>query len=165
MITFRHITTNDPEYEQEKDLRNRVLRLPLGLVLSEQDVRNDDAQLHLVALDGQGQVVGCLLVAVSGDRARIRQMAVKDTYQGKGIGTELIQKAEDDLRTRNIRTVMLHARLSARGFYERLGYTAASGIFTEVTIPHIEMKKDLTPSRNRFPHHFCRSVLILAISS
>jgi predicted GNAT family N-acyltransferase len=74
-------------------------------------------------------------------------MAVDETYQGKGIGTELMQKAEDDLRTRNIRTVMLNARLSAQGFYERLGYTATSGIFTEVTIPHVEMKKDLTQQR------------------
>ncbi len=37
----------------------------------------------------------------------------------------------------------MHARLYARGFYERLGYRAASDIFTEVTIPHIEMEKML----------------------
>jgi N-acetylglutamate synthase-like GNAT family acetyltransferase len=145
MITYRHITTLDPEYDQEKDLRNRVLRMPLGLVLSEQDVCDEDVQLHLVALDGQGHVIGCLLIAFSGDSARIRQMAVEETYQGKGIGTELIKQAEHDARARNIHTVTLHARVSARGFYERLGYTATSGSFTEVTIPHVAMEKKLTP--------------------
>ena len=34
MIIYRQISTHDPEYEQEKDLRNRVLRSPLGLMLS-----------------------------------------------------------------------------------------------------------------------------------
>jgi N-acetylglutamate synthase-like GNAT family acetyltransferase len=144
MITYRHITTHDPEYRQEKDLRNRVLRMPLGLVLSEQDMRSEDAQLHLVALDGQGNVIGCLLVAFSGDTARFRQMAVEETYQGKGIGTELIKKAEQDVRARDIRTVTLHARVTAQGFYEKLGYTTTSDIFTEVTIPHIAMEKKLT---------------------
>jgi predicted GNAT family N-acyltransferase len=144
MIIYRRITTQDPEYEQEKNLRNRVLRLPLGLVLSEADVRDEDAQLHLVALDGQGHVIGCLLVAFSGDTARFRQMAVEESYRGRGIGTELIKQAEHDVRARNIHTVTLHARVTEKGFYEGLGYTATSGIFTEVTIPHIAMEKKLT---------------------
>ena len=143
MITYRHITMHDPEYEQEKDLRNRVLRMPLGLVLSELDVRDEDAQLHLVALDGQGYVIGCLLVAFSRDTARFRQMAVEESYRGRGIGTELIKQAEHDVRARNIHTVTLHARVTARGFFEKLGYTAVSEVFTEVTIPHIAMRKDL----------------------
>jgi N-acetylglutamate synthase-like GNAT family acetyltransferase len=144
MITYRHITTHDPEYKQEKDLRNRVLRMPLGLVLSEQDMRSEDAQLHLVALDGQGKIIGCLLVAFSGDTARFRQMAVEESYRGRGIGTELIKQAEHDVRVRNIHTVTLHARVTAKGFYEGLGYTATPGFFMEVTIPHVAMKKDLT---------------------
>jgi N-acetylglutamate synthase-like GNAT family acetyltransferase len=144
MITYRRITTHDPEYGKEKDLRNRVLRMPLGLVLSEQDVRNEHAQLHFVALDGQGNVIGCLLVVFSGDTARFRQMAVEEPYRERGIGTELIKQAEQDVRARNIHTVTLHARIAAKEFYEGLGYTAASGIFMEVTIPHVAMEKDLT---------------------
>jgi predicted GNAT family N-acyltransferase len=97
MITYRHITTHDPEYQQEKDLRNRVLR-----------------------------------------------MAVEESYRGRGIGTELIKQAEHDVRARNIHTVTLHARVTAKGFYEGLGYTATPGFFTEVTIPHIAMEKKLT---------------------
>jgi predicted GNAT family N-acyltransferase len=144
MITYRRITTYDPEYEQEKDLRNRVLRMPLGLVLSELDLRNEDTQQHLVALDGRGNVIGCLLAVFSGDTARIRQMAVEETYRGRGIGTELIKRAEHDAHARNIHTVTLHARVTARGFYEGLGYAVTSGIFTEVTVPHVAMMKKLT---------------------
>ena len=51
MIIYRQISIHDPEYEQEKDLRNRVLRSPLGLLLSENDLRDEDKQVHLVAMD------------------------------------------------------------------------------------------------------------------
>jgi len=144
MISYRQISTHDPEYAQEKDLRNRILRLPLGLNLSEQDTRDEDEQVHLVAMDGPGQVIGCVLVVFSGNIAKARQLAIEDAYRGRGIGTELMKAAEHAVRARNIRTVTLHGRATARGFFERLGYTARTGVFTEVTIPHIEMHKDLT---------------------
>lgn len=143
MITYCQISVRDRAYDLEKELRNRVLRLPLGLRLSEQDVRDEDKQIHLAAVDEQGKVVGCALIAFEGNSARIRQMAVEEAFRGKGIGTELVRRAEEVVRGRNIRTVTLHARVSAREFYEKLGYTAASGVFTEVTIPHVEMAKNL----------------------
>ncbi|MEK6744371.1 MAG: GNAT family N-acetyltransferase [Nitrospirota bacterium] len=144
MILYRQITTHDREYALEKELRNRVLRMPLGLHLSEQDVRDEDEQVHLVAVNGKGQVIGCVLIAFSGDVAKARQLAVEGAYRGRGIGIELMKRAEDAILARNIRTVTLHGRVTARGFFERLGYIAESGVFTEVTIPHITMHKDLT---------------------
>ena len=44
MISYRQITTLDREYSLEKELRNRVLRMPLGLHLSEEDVRDEDGR-------------------------------------------------------------------------------------------------------------------------
>jgi len=144
MITYRQITTHDPEYALEKELRNRVLRMPLGLHLSELDLHDEVAQVHLVAINGRGQVIGCVLIAFSGGVAKARQLAVEGAYRGRGIGIELMKRAEDAIRARNIRTVTLHGRVTARGFFERLGYAAVSEVFTEVTIPHIAMHKDLT---------------------
>jgi predicted GNAT family N-acyltransferase len=141
MVTYRQIFTHDPEYAQETELRNRVLRVPLGLKLSEKDLQGEDGQTHLVAMDGRGQVVGCLLVAFPGSVARIRQISIDEAYRGRGIGTKLIHGAEQVVRDRNVRSVTLHARVTAREFFEKLGYTATSEIFTEVTIPHIVMEK------------------------
>jgi predicted GNAT family N-acyltransferase len=42
----------------------------------------------------------------------------------------------------------MHARLSARGFYERLGYRVTSETFAEVTIPHVMMEKTLGPNKS-----------------
>ncbi len=144
MIAYRKITTADPEYEAEKDLRNRALRLPLGLTLSERDVRGEDGQIHLVASDENGGIVGCVLLLIPGDgTAHVRQMAVDERRRGSGIGSGLIAEVERTVREMGIRKINLHARLYARGFYERLGYRAVSDVFTEVTIPHIKMEKTL----------------------
>jgi len=144
MIIYRQITTLDREYTPEKELRNRVLRIPLGLRLSEEDVRDEDEQVHLVAMNGQGEVIGCVLIAFSGSTAKVRQLAIEGAYRGTGLGTELMKRAEQAIRARNIRTVTLHGRVTARSFFEKLGYTAVSDVFIEVTIPHIAMQKNLT---------------------
>jgi len=141
MITYRQISTIDREYLLEKELRNKVLRMPLGLTLSEKDLAGEDKQVHLVAMNGKGQVVGCVLVAFPDKGAKIRQISVNEGYRGRGIGTQLIQEAEQAVRERHIGIVTLHARLASRAFFEKLGYRATSDVFTEVTIPHIAMEK------------------------
>ena len=141
MIRYSTITTKDPAYAQEKELRDRILRRPLGLTLSGKDLQGEDEQIHIVAMDEQGSVVGCVLVAFAEERAKIRQIAVDEGHQGRGVGTQLIKTAEQAALDRNVRTLMLHARVTAREFFEKLGYKAASGVFTEVTIPHVAMEK------------------------
>lgn len=148
-MTYRLITTKDREYAREKELRNRVLRKPLGLSLSEQDLRGEDEQLHLVAMDGSGEVVGCVLVAFPGNGAKFRQIAVDERHRGQGIGAGLLRRAEQEVRKRGISRVTLHARVLARRFFERQGYRVASEVFAEVTIPHLEMEKDLAQEASR----------------
>jgi predicted GNAT family N-acyltransferase len=144
MITYRRITTAEREYEAEKALRDRALRAPLGLTLSETDVRGEEHQMHIVALDDRGAVVGCVLIAPQPDGiARIRQMAVAETFRGKGIGAALMAQAEAAARSLPAHKITMHARLYARGFYERMGYRTVAEPFTEMTIPHIKMEKIL----------------------
>ena len=144
MITYRRITTHDREYALETELRNRVLRMPLGLHLSEQDLRGEEEQVHLAAMNDDGQVIGCVLVAFSGGASKIRQLAVDGAYRGRGIGIELMKRAEEAIRSRNVPVVTLHGRVTARGFFEKLGYAAASDVFIEVTVPHIKMQKNIS---------------------
>jgi ribosomal protein S18 acetylase RimI-like enzyme len=75
----------------------------------------------------------------------VRQRAIDDRHQRRGIGTELMRLIEHTARGEGIRKLTMHARLSARGFYERLGYKTVSDRFVEVTIPHVGMEKDLRP--------------------
>jgi len=68
---------------------------------------------------------------------------VLNNLQGKGIGRALMQFAENIARDRGFRRITMHARKSATGFYEKLGYTVSGGEFEEVTLPHVVMEKRL----------------------
>jgi predicted GNAT family N-acyltransferase len=142
-MDLRRITVEDPAYAEEKDLRDRTLRRPLGMVLSAKDIQDDCRRIHLVAFDPAGRLVGCVQVEREGDAARIRQMAVDEASRGTGTGRELMEGIERIAAQEGCRRVTMHARCVAQGFYERLGYATVSGVFQEVGIPHVIMEKDL----------------------
>lgn len=122
-----------PYYEETVRLRQRILRDPLGLVL---DTSGDAARLFFVAID-DGKVVGTVAL----EENRLRAMAVDGA--SRGVGRVLVARLEEEARARGLTRIDLHARITARGFYAKLGYTEHGDIFTEVTIPHIAMYKSL----------------------
>ena len=85
----------------------------------------------------------CLLTKVDAKTVRLRQMAVPNNLQGKGIGRALMIFAENIARDLGYKTLIMHARKTAIGFYEKLGYSKAGEEFVEVTIPHYVMEKAL----------------------
>jgi predicted GNAT family N-acyltransferase len=74
---------------------------------------------------------------------RLRQMAVQNNLQGKGIGASMMSFAELVARDKGYKKLVMHARKTAVGFYEKLGYKVSGDEFTEVTIPHYIMEKKL----------------------
>jgi predicted GNAT family N-acyltransferase len=54
-----------------------------------------------------------------------------------------MQFAENLARDRGMKKLVMHARKTAVGFYEKLGYKVTGEEFEEVTIPHYEMEKVL----------------------
>jgi len=77
------------------------------------------------------------------DTLKLRQMAVLDNLQGKGIGASIMNFAENLARDKGYKKIMMHARDTAIGFYEKLGYKITSDEFIEVNVPHHVMEKIL----------------------
>ncbi len=50
-MEIRIITTDSPLYAQEKELRQRLLRQPLGLIMDASVTRGEKDQIHMVMLD------------------------------------------------------------------------------------------------------------------
>ena len=141
-MTFREIRFGTEDYAAERRLREQVLRRPLGLELSEEDLAGEENQLHFGLFEPGGELVACAAaVVVSPAEARIRQMAVAPARQGKGLGQRLMEGMEKDLRARGVRVFALNARRSAVGFYEKLGYAIAGDEFVDLTVPHFRMTK------------------------
>ena len=142
-MALKIIDHGTPEYHQMVDLRYNVLRKPLGLEFSSEDLEREKEDVLMGCFDEE-KLEGCCLLTPAGEKAlRLRQMAVANGLQGKGIGRVLMSFAENIARDMRNEKLLMHARKSAVGFYEKLGYKICGDEFEEVSIPHYVMEKDL----------------------
>jgi predicted GNAT family N-acyltransferase len=130
-------------YRQSWGLREAILRKPLGLVITAEELADDRLRRHFVA-SSHGAVVGSVsLRPLDGDTIQLRQMAVAENRRRERIGAQLLARAEDWGRDQGYQLMVLNARLGAEGFYARYGYLAEGKPFDENTVPHIRMTKVL----------------------
>lgn len=142
-MPLKIIDHNSKEYKQMVELRRQILRKPLGLEFLQEDLEKEKDDLLIAAYEDDEMLGCCILTQINPTTVRLRQMAVKAGLQGKGIGRVLMQFAENIARDRGYKKLCMHARKTAAGFYERLGYTITGEEFTEVTLPHYNMEKIL----------------------
>jgi ribosomal protein S18 acetylase RimI-like enzyme len=130
------------EYEKCVQLRYHVLREPLGLAFSNEQLAAEANDFHLACFR-DGELVGCLSLVEESARVHMRQVAVLPQYQGQGIGRTLVEFAERFARGKGFALMVLHARETALPFYEKLGYKRIGESFEEVTLTHWKMMKEL----------------------
>jgi predicted GNAT family N-acyltransferase len=131
------------EYQQMVNLRNEILRKPLGLSLDAKELEQEKDDILMGAFEDERLLGCCLLTRMDPATVRLRQMAVPNSMQGKGIGRALMIFAENIARDLGYKKLCMHARKTAVGFYQKLGYSVSGEEFTEVTIPHYIMEKAL----------------------
>lgn len=142
-MALQLIDYDSKEYQKMVQLRKEILRKPLGLDLSQQELETEKDDILIGAFEDE-KILGCCMLVKDDDKSvRLRQMAVLNNLQGKGIGRALMVFAENIARDRGYKKITMHARKTVSGFYERLGYKISSEEFKEVTIPHYVMEKNL----------------------
>ncbi len=131
------------EYQQMVALREAILRKPLGLRFDREELDGEARHLLIGAFEEETMLGCCMLVEEDPQTVRLRQMAVYNEKQGKGIGRALMNFAETLARDRGYKLLTMHARKDALGFYEKMGYRPSGTEFNEITIPHLVMQKKL----------------------
>jgi len=142
-MALKMIQYGTKEYEQMVALRHQMLRKPLGLNFSTQELELEKDHILLGCFDDDVLEGCCMLVQQAPEIVRLRQMAVLQGLQGKGIGRVLMLFAENVARDRRYKKIIMHARKSTAHFFEKLGYHTTGDPFIELTIQHIVMEKDL----------------------
>lgn len=128
-------------YQQVLDLRQRILRAPLGLNIYDDDLESEKEQIIFIYEEDK-TVKGCVLLQhYDTETFKLRQMAVDDTVQGKGIGSELVNAADVYAVQLGKHKIILHARETAIPFYQKLGYEIIDEPLIEVGLPHRKMEK------------------------
>jgi len=142
-MPIKQIDHGTMEYHQMVQLRNEVLRKPLGMQFRMEELTSEKDDILIGAFEDETMIGCCLLTKVDKHLVRLRQMAVQNNVQGKGIGATMMNFAENVARDYGYRNMIMHARKTAVGFYEKLGYRVTGSEFEEVTIPHYVMQKQL----------------------
>lgn len=137
------------------DRFNEVLELCFDVLYADFGVERDAEWYHpangsefAVALGGGDELLGTArLLPAPGDASRqVRQVAVRPSACGHGVGRELMRALERVAVAEGACELWLNSRATAYGFYERLGFVAEGDEFvSELTgILHRGMRKRLS---------------------
>jgi GNAT superfamily N-acetyltransferase len=86
--------------------------------------RNDYRPLIIAIDDAEGRVIGGLWGRTVYDWLFVELLFVPDALRGRGVGSALMKRAEDEALKRGCHSAWLDTfEFQARGFYERLGYS------------------------------------------
>lgn len=105
----------------------------------------DAACRHVLAWIG-GRAVATGRMAADGHIGRI---AVLRDWRRQGLGRAVVGALVDLAARDGLAAVYLHAQLSARDFYLKLGFHEAGPPFEEAGIPHVNMTRDLDLNRRQ----------------
>jgi hypothetical protein len=141
----RFVEIDSPEYLSLCDLRYRVFfqerRLPREIIF---DQYEDISWYAVITMANSSSVLACgRLTPLASNQYQISQMAVEPSWQGQKLGgaimTALLEKAIDS----GAKVLVVDARTSAIGFYERFGFVVMSEEFpsSKTGIPHVIMQR------------------------
>jgi putative acetyltransferase len=71
--------------------------------------------------EDEGKIIG---ICSHNEKGMILGLYVQKKHQKHGIGSKLLEKAEDSLRKMNFKKITLKATITAKSFYEKRGYVS-----------------------------------------
>ncbi|MGF1720644.1 GNAT family N-acetyltransferase [Vibrio kyushuensis] len=101
-------------------------------------VPGDESATHYGAFINN-QLVCVASIYISGDEARLRKFATLHEFQGKGIGSKVIEHAISNLKGQNIKSFWCDARTTALSFYQKFGMTVEGSEFNKSGISYYKM--------------------------
>jgi predicted GNAT family N-acyltransferase len=140
---LRAVVAGPADWPEIAALRTRVFVDEQGVP---PEIEQDDADataVHALSRDEAGRVVATGRLIERDGVAVIGRMAADASVRGRGHGAAVLAELHRQAALRGHRTVELHAQVSARGFYERAGYTAVGGEYEEAGIVHVTMSRRL----------------------
>lgn len=142
-LRYQEIAHGSNLYWQSVELRDLLLRKPLGLAFSEEELLQEVSQFHLAGIHSNVVKAILCLKPIANEIIKMRQVAVDSSLQQQGQGKLLVKFAEKFARNKGFKSIVLHARESVVPFYKKMAYSVKGNSFTEVSLPHFYMEKRL----------------------
>ncbi|MBU3713991.1 MAG: GNAT family N-acetyltransferase [Ferruginibacter sp.] len=140
---LKQIDHGSVDYQKMIQLRYKILRQPIGLNFTEQELNAEKDDILIGAFDEEDMTGCCVLCKVDDHVLRLRQMAVDLQMQHNGVGASIMSFAENLARDKGCKKIILHARKPSVGFYEKFGFEQNGEEFIELNLPHVLMEKKI----------------------
>lgn len=142
-FTLRFVRT-DEERRAALDIRITVFVREQGIPEELEVDEHDDVALHLLAFDGSVPIATGRL-CTNGDTGQISRIAVLPSRRGRGVGSSLVHRLEEEGRARGIVRFELTPHKHLESFYNALGYTTTGDAGRIAGHPLIRMYKTASP--------------------
>ena len=111
----------------------------------------DDTAIHIVMFDEEEIPVATCRVFWDEEMGSyvLGRLAVVKEHRGKNIGAAMVEEAEECVKKRGGKSMVLHAQCRAADFYKKIGYTEFGSIENDEGCPHIWMKKNMVFGEER----------------
>lgn len=91
-------------------------------------VKGQSEHSNILVAEVKGEIVGFIIFSdypwEKSSRGHTQDFAVKSEFHGKGIGSKLLEEAEEELKEKGVKSIALssHIESPAFGFYKKRGY-------------------------------------------
>ncbi|MDI3319186.1 GNAT family N-acetyltransferase [Pinibacter soli] len=130
----------DAPLEDVLEMRREVMYPAFSI---EQVRLKDDEEGNHIGLYVDGKLIAVISVFVRIDIMQFRKFATKESCQGKGYGTHLLEYVMKLAKDRHCISIWCNARVSAKKFYEKFGMQVTGDTWLQDGHEFIKMEKQL----------------------
>lgn len=134
---------HDPVYQDALSIREEVFIAEQGVPRQREIDQDEGNTIHFVLYDDTDKPQATVRLLAAENKMKVQRMAVLKPARKSGYGRILMSKAEDYARKHHFTQLVLGAQMTARDFYQRLGYHSQGDIFIDAGMEHILMVKDI----------------------
>ncbi|WP_369911874.1 GNAT family N-acetyltransferase [Streptococcus merionis] len=125
-------------------IRYTVFVLEKGIAAEDEFDQNDEkGTIYAVLYRDQMPVSTARFLPQSEKQARLTRVATLKDERSKGYGAQIIQALEQYARDEGFEHLVIHSELTARAFYEKIGYKPFGSIYEEDGEPCQSLEKYL----------------------
>jgi len=137
------IVTDEQELNSVIEIRQQVFVIEQGVLPELEMDELDEKALHIIA-DYRGQPIAtCRLIFLPNECVKLERMAVLKSFRDKGVGRQILDYVDKEIKSRQIKLLVIHAQFQAISFYESSGFKSVGLPFWEAGIKHLKMEKQV----------------------
>lgn len=140
--TFKIIAHGTEDWKVAVQLREEILRKPLGSKFTKEELDEEKSHIQVVGII-KNEIIATAVLVPEGKRLKMQRVVVSNQLRSKNIGSEMMAFCESHAKQKGFETMYCHARDSAVNFYLNNSYNGIGEYFDEDGIPHWKMQKSL----------------------